>query len=92
MISLASIDQVNHEHFYTMLQEVDPELYMIKRALVESGINPMIVPYVLRPIQNLLIGTGYGVIEIVMFDKKLRKIVVKETSQVEKNIEIEMKV
>ena len=81
----------NDDKFYKMLKEVDPELYLIRVALDESGINPMMIPYLLRPIQSVLIGSGYGVIEIHMYDKNLRKIVVKETSHVEKQIEIEIR-
>jgi len=41
-------------------------LYLIRLALDESGVNPSIIPQIIRTIGNLSMGTGHGRIQIYM--------------------------
>jgi len=58
--------QSNEEQYLTMLRKIDPELYMIKVALMQTGVNPLILPRVIRMLGNLDIGSGYGEVTILM--------------------------
>ena len=54
------IRKQNEEQYWRVLQELDPELYLIKVALEETKINPMIIPRFIRSLANLVYGTGHG--------------------------------
>ena len=66
MNSLPTIDEVNLASYYDVIRKLDPELYLIKIALQESGVNPGILPAIIRTIGNLAVGTGYGKVQIFM--------------------------
>lgn len=66
MNSLPTIEKINLENYLEVVRKLDPELYLIKLALVESSVNPGIIPQIIRTIGNLSIGTGYGKIQIYM--------------------------
>lgn len=66
MNSLSTIEQINIQQFFHVLQQVDPELYMIKVALHETQLNPRILLPIIRSLSNLSYGTGYGKIEVFM--------------------------
>lgn len=64
--SLSTIDQANKDHFDRMLSDVYPELAFIKIALEETGVNPLILPKIIRSLSNLALGTGYGKVQVFM--------------------------
>ena len=64
--SLPTIDQVNEQNLEMVIKTLDPQLYMIKIALDETGIDPMIVPHIIRVLGNLTLGAGYGHVRIYM--------------------------
>lgn len=55
-----TMQKSNEDKYLEMLKVADPELYMIKTALAETQINPMILPRFIRALYNLAVGTGYG--------------------------------
>lgn len=66
MNSLTSIQKANESNYMELLRKFDPELYIIKVALIESDLNPVIIPQIIRSIGNLIIGSGYGKVQILM--------------------------
>lgn len=66
MNSLPTIEQVNNENLIEVVKKLDPQLYMIKIALEETGVDPMIIPQIIRTLGNLTIGAGYGKVQIYM--------------------------
>lgn len=66
MKSLPSIDQVNGEQLMEVIRKLNPELYMIHVALEETGVDPLVIPHVIRALGNLSLGPGYGKIQIFM--------------------------
>ena len=66
MNSLSTIEQTNLQQYWGVIRQLDPELYLIKIALEETGINPMILPRIIRSMSNLNVGTGYGKVQIFM--------------------------
>lgn len=65
-ISLPTIEQVNKENLLEVIKALDPQLYMIKIALDETGVNPVLIPHIIRVLGNLTLGAGYGQIQIYM--------------------------
>jgi len=82
MNSLPSAEQVNLDQYYNVLRKLDPELYLIKIALHETGLNPMIIPKIIRSLGNLSFGTGYGRVRIHMQARVITNIVGEERSEV----------
>lgn len=66
--------QPNEEKYLQILKTLDPELYIIKMALQETGVNPMILPRVIRMLGNLDIGSGYGEVTILMKARMITQI------------------
>ena len=68
------IENNNQEQFLEMLAKMDPELYLIKIALLETKINPVIIPRIIRVLGNMNIGTGYGEITILMKERVVTQV------------------
>lgn len=83
-------DKLNQEQFLELLRVADPELYLIKQALLETRINPLIIPQIVRVMGNLLLGTGFGKIEIYMQSRVIKNIVGQEKVMIEQNAEVDI--
>ncbi len=64
----------NEKQYLEVLKKLDPELYIVKMALVETGVNAMILPRVIRMLGNLDIGSGYGEVTILMKSRIITQI------------------
>ena len=71
MKSLMSIEFENEEQYWRIIQRVEPEFYLIRFAMKQYSINPMILPRIIRAIANLSQGVGYGKITIFMQDREI---------------------
>lgn len=80
--SLSTIERSNTDNFMEQLRKFDPELYVIKIALLESGLNPAILPKLIRAIGNMALGTGYGKVQVIMQRTVVTQILGEESSQV----------
>jgi len=58
----------NVEKYMALVKALDPELYEIKIALLETKVNPNIVPTYIRAVSNLFYGTGFGKVQTFMQD------------------------
>jgi hypothetical protein len=85
MESLPTCEQKNLSKYYDIVRRLDPELYLIKIALMETGINPLIIPKIIRSMSYLSMGSGYGRVVVYM-----QKMVVTQIKQ-EENQEINEK-
>lgn len=83
MKSTPTISQKNEQQFLTVLATLDPGLYRIKIALEEYGVNPEIMPAIIRTIGNLSLGTGFGRVQIFMQAKVITQIKPEETIKVD---------
>lgn len=88
--SLPSIEQVNITNYLEVLRKLDPELYLIKIALTESGVNPMLVPPYIRAVGNLIYGSGYGKIQVFMQARRITQIKGEESVEVNEEASIEV--
>ncbi len=84
MNSLPTVEQANLEAYWNVVRSLDPELYLIKIALKETGVNPMIVPQIIRSIGNLSIGTGYGSVRVFMQARVVTHVKGEETVELNK--------
>ena len=82
MNSLPTIQKQNLDIYWEVIRVLDPELYLIKVALVETQVNPMLVPQIVRAIANLAYGSGFGKIQIFMEDGVVSAIKPEESNKV----------
>jgi hypothetical protein len=73
------IEENNQEQFLSMLAELDPELYLIKIALLQTQVNPTVIPRIIRALGNMNIGTGYGEITILMKERIITQVKANES-------------
>ena len=66
MNSLPTVDKANLENYWDVVRKLEPEFYLIRVALKETGLNPMIIPKIIRALANLAIGSGYGKVQVFM--------------------------
>jgi len=87
--SLPTIEQVNLNNYLDVVRKLDPELYLIRLALDESGVNPMIIPQIIRTIGNLSLGSGHGKIQIYMQARVITNIKPEENVMVNEKASID---
>lgn len=74
MKSLPTIDIENQKKYLGALSVLDPDLYLIRMMLLETGVNPKILPKFIRAVSNLAYGTGFGKIQVFMSDRTITSI------------------
>lgn len=87
--SLPTVEQANLEQFWDVIRRLDPQLYLLKLTIQETGINPMILPKTIRAISNLAMGTKFGKITIFMSNGMITQIQGEESDKVELKAVIE---
>ncbi len=80
--SLPTTEQSNVDKFYDVVRQFDPELYLIKLALKESGVNPMILPKIIRSVSMMAMGSGYGKVQIIMESHVIKQVIGEEKVQI----------
>lgn len=80
--SLPTTEQANVDKFNDVVRRLDPELYLIKLALKESGVNPLVIPKIIRAMANLATGTGYGKVQVIMESRVIKQVIGEEKTQV----------
>lgn len=88
--SLPTCEEKNLEKYWEVIRKLDPQLYLIKIALTESGINPEIIPPIIRTLGNLAIGTGYGKIQIFMQARVITQIKPEESVEINREAIIDI--
>ena len=82
MNSLPTVEAANLDQYWDVIRRLDPELYLIKIALKETGLNPMLIPKIIRTIGNLAFGTGYGKVQIFMQARVVTQVKGEESDEV----------
>jgi len=82
-VSLPTIEESNLAAYWKVVRSLDPELYLIKIALAETGVNPTIIPRVIRALANLAYGTGFGKIQIFMQGGMITQIKPEESDKID---------
>jgi len=82
MKSLPTVEQLNLKKYWDVVRRLEPEFYLIRIALKETKVNPLILPRVIRAIKNMYLGTQYGKIQIFMQAGKITLIQGEETDKI----------
>ena len=76
----------NTEKYIQLIKTLDPDLYELKVALLETGVNHMVLLHLIRSLAIIKNGSGYGDIAIRIEDSKVG--LVKATETVAVNLPI----
>ena len=87
--SLPTIERNNFDKYMVLARTFDPELYLIRQALNETGVSPLILPRVIRAMANIAYGTGFGKVQIFIENKKVSAIKPEESDQLNIDVLIE---
>ena len=81
---MKSYDELkNEEVFMSMLAQLDPELYLIKQALMTTSVNASVIPRIIRQLGNMGMGTGFGDVVVQIRNRKVVFVVGTETDMVD---------
>ncbi len=80
---MTKIEDNNSEQYWEIIKQLDPELYLIKLSLDETGINTLLIPRIVRAISNLSVGTGWGRVSIYMSQGKVTQVKTEENDKIE---------
>lgn len=75
--------ETNLERYMLLVKTLDPELYQIKAALLETHVNPEILPQIIRSISNICYGTGFGNVKVSISNRKIAQIASVESELVD---------
>ncbi len=79
----------NDELYTQLLMDADPQLYLIKTALHETGVNPNVIPSIIKAIANLSYGTGWGEVHVIIKNSIVKKINSSEDEKIEQQATLE---
>lgn len=80
------MEKDNIEKYMTLVKTLDPELYAVKVAMLETGINPKVVHHIIRSLTIIANGTGYGEMIVYIQDGQIGIIKSSETVSVKEDI------
>ena len=89
MNSLPSIERANLEKYWDVVRRLEPEFFLIRVALKETGVNPLIIPRFIRALSNLAIGTGYGKVQIFVQNKVVTIIEGVDSDKIDEKVLVE---
>lgn len=82
MNSLPTTEEANLDQYWDVVRKLDPEFYLLRIALKETGVNPMIIPRIIRAMANVATGTGYGKVTVYIGNKVVTNVDGVEADQV----------
>jgi len=91
MKSLPTVEKANLKKYWDVVRRLEPEYYLIRIALEETNVNPLILPRVIRAIANLHLGTKYGKITLFMQNGKITMIDGQESDKIDEEAVLEDK-
>ncbi len=60
----------NEKIFSEMVQRVRPEIYVLMDLIDSTGVNPFILYKVIRQLNNIAIGSGWGEVTVLVNNKR----------------------
>lgn len=73
----------NIDKYMTMVKSLDPELYEIKIALLETNVNPELVLHIIKKLALAFYGSGWGKLIVTFEDRKATIVKIEETQNID---------
>jgi signal recognition particle GTPase len=75
--------QENIEKYMAMVKALDPDLYEIKLALLETNVNSELVLHIIKKLALAFYGSGWGKLIITFEDRKATIVKIEETQNID---------
>lgn len=76
----------NTKKFMEYLQQIDPNLFVLKKVLDETGVSYFTVFQQIRAMYNIAIGSGWGKVTTVIADGVVKYVSGDETRKIEEPV------
>lgn len=73
----------NEKVFSEMVQRVRPEIWVLMDLLDATGVDPFILLKIIRQINNIAMGTGYGQVVVAIEKKNVRYVRGEDVDKIE---------
>ncbi len=75
-------EQDNNERIFSeMVQRIRPDIWVLMDLLNQTGVNPFILYKVIRQLNNIAIGSGWGEVTILINDRKAVRVAGTDTEK-----------
>lgn len=80
-------EKVNNERIFNeMVQRVRPEIFVLMDLLDNTGVNPFILYKVVRQLNNIAIGSGWGEVRVLVNNKKAVRVSGEDTEKMDDDV------
>jgi len=73
VVSISEFELENNEFFMDNLAILDPELWRVKSHLLDTGVNPDVLPSIIRALSKIDGGSGWGRVIIEVREHRVIK-------------------
>ncbi len=72
----------NEVKYLQIMKKLDPDMYMIRTMLLQTGVRPEVVVRYIRSLGNISMGTGYGIVRTTMQKSEVQQIRTEEIDKI----------
>ncbi len=82
----------NERIFSEMIQKIRPDIYVLMDLLNQTGVNPFILYKVIRQLNNVAIGSGWGEVTILVNNGEAVQVSGKDTEKLKESVIIKKQI
>lgn len=80
-------EQENNERIFSeMIQKIRPDIYVLMDLIDATGVNPFILYKVIRQLNNVAIGSGWGEVTILVNNKRAVRVTGQDTEKMDDEV------
>ena len=76
----------NERIFLEMVRQVRPEIYVLMDLIDQTGVNPFILYKVIRQLNNVAIGSGWGEVTVLVNNKRAVRVTGQDTEKMDDEV------
>ncbi len=76
----------NKQIFYELVKKLRPDVYVLMDLLDATGVNPFVLYKVIRQLNNIAIGSGWGEVTVLINNKKVIRVAGQDTEKMNDDV------
>ena len=76
----------NERVFSEMVQRMRPDIFVLMDLLDQTGVNPFILYKVIRQLNNIAIGSGWGEVTVLVNNRKAVRVAGQDTEKMDDDV------
>lgn len=76
----------NKQIFYKLVQKLRPDIFVLMDLLDVTGVNPFILYKVVRQLNNIAIGSGWGEVKVLINNKRVVRVAGEDTEKMDDEV------